>query len=196
MTNGDPTNEGAPAIVGMETQQAPPEAEAHSTASGTSEPAAPKVVADDVKLRGKSVLLVDSNRQSGESRAKILRTRGVQVDCVVDAGSARARLAAEKYDLILVDPGREQESAESLVQEIRARDSRQLVSFLVGSPLFVAKSLRGGSNPTRPHRPRPRTKPLAAAAETPHAPATAGIDFGQRVREAEAIQDAEAQNKT
>jgi CheY-like chemotaxis protein len=141
-------------------------------------------------LRSKSILLMDSNRQSRESRAKALRTHGVQVDCVADAAAARVRLAAEKYDLILVDPGRERESAELLVQGIRANNSRQLVGFLVGSPLFVAKSLGGGSNP-RP--PRPPATPAAAA--TANAPAIGGIDFGQRIRDAEAIRDAGAQNK-
>jgi CheY-like chemotaxis protein len=147
-------------------------------------------------LRSKSILLVDSDRQSRESRARIMRTRGVQVDCVVDTGAARVRLAAEKYDLILVDPGRERESAESLVQEIRANNSRQLVGFLVGSPLFVAKSLTGGSNPRLPRPPRPPAAPPVAAAKTPNAPATGGIDFGQRIRDAEAVRDAETRNKT
>jgi CheY-like chemotaxis protein len=144
-------------------------------------------------LRRKSILLVDSNRKSRETRAEIMRTHGVQVDCVVDAGAARVRLAAEKYDLILVDPGRERESAELLVQEIRANNSRQLVRFLVGGPLFVAKSLTDGSNP-RP--PRPPATPRVTAAEKPNAPATGGIDFGQRIRDAEAVRDAEVKKKT
>lgn len=178
------------ASIGVEAQQAPQEAVPHSSASGPGEPVAPRAIADAVGLRSKSILLVDSNRQSCETRAKIMRKQGVQVDCVVDAGAARVRLAAEKYDLILVDPGRERESAESLVQEIRANNSRQLVRFLVGSPLFVAKSLAGGSNP------RPPATPRVSAAETPNAVATGDIDFGQRIRNAEAVRDAEAQNKT
>jgi len=190
MNSGDPTRGQWQASVGNEAQQAPQEAAHHSPASGPGAPVAPRAIADAVGLRSKSILLVDSSRQSPESRAKIMRARGVQVDCVANADAARVRLAAEKYDLILVDPGRERESAESLVQEIRANNSRQLVRFLVGSPLFVAKSLTGGSNPTPPRPPRSPATPPVAEAETPNAPATRGIDFGQRIR------DAEAKNKT
>ena len=93
----------------------------------------------------KSVLLVDSNRHSRESRAKIMRTMGVRVDCAANADSARVRLASEKYNLILVDLGRNVAAAESFVSEIRTRNSHQLVGFLVGSPLFVAQSLGGKS---------------------------------------------------
>jgi CheY-like chemotaxis protein len=179
--------------IGNEAPQSPQIAAPHSTASGPTEPVAPRAIPDAVGLRSKSVLLVDSNRQSRESRADILRTRGVQVDCVADADAARVRLATEKYDLILVDPGRERESAESLAQEIRATNSRQLVGFLVGSPLFVVKSLNGASSP-RP--PRPPATPPVAAGQTPNASAAGGIDFGQRIRAAEAVRDAEAHNKT
>ena len=113
--NADPTLGRWQSSIGNEPQPLPQEAVPHSPESGSGESVAPKAIADAVGLRSKSVLLVDSNRQSRESRAKILRTRGVQVDCVADAAAARLRLAAEKYDLILVDPGRERESAESLV---------------------------------------------------------------------------------
>ena len=141
---------------------------------------------DAVRLRSKSILLVDSNRQSRESRTKMIQMRGIPVDCVVDVGAARVRLAADKYDLILVDPGRERGMAESLVQEIRANNPRQLVGFLVGSPLFITKSLTGGG----PHSPRqqPHTPAttMTAAAATPNPCADDGIDFQPRVRDAEA----------
>ena len=185
MNSGDLTLGRRQASIGKESQQSPP--------SGPGELLAPRAVADAVGLRSKSVLLLDVNPRSRESRAKIMRTRGVKVDCVGDADAARVRLTAGKYDLILVDPGRERESAESLVQEIRANNPRQLVGFLVGSPRFVVKSLTGDGTP-RPTRP-PATPPVAAA-ETPNAPAAGGIDFGQRIRDAEAVRDAEVQNQT
>jgi CheY-like chemotaxis protein len=184
--NSDPTLARWQASIGNETRQ-PPQLAPQSPASRPGEPLAPSAIADAVGLRKKSVLLVDSNRQSRESRAKIMRTLGVQVDCAANADAARVRLAAEKYDLVLVDPGRERETAEALVQEIRANNSRQLVGFLVGSPLFVAKSLRGGTSP-RSHR-LPAAPPVASP-EKPTAPVAGGIDFGQKIR------DAEAQNKT
>jgi CheY-like chemotaxis protein len=130
----------------------------------------------------KTVLLVDSNLRSRESRAKVMRTMGVQVECAANAGAARVRLAAGKYNLILVDLGRDIDSAESLVHEIRTRDSRQLVQFLVGSPLFVATTLSGRSS--RPHRgPEPVTAP---AVDKPATRTVSSIDFVQKIRDAEA----------
>ena len=192
----DPTFQRWQTSIGNEAQESAPAAAPPSPASGSGESVVPRAIDSAIELRSKSVLLVDANRQSRESRAKIMRTRGVRVDCVVDAAAAREHLAAEKYNLILVDPGRERESAESLVQEIRTNNARQMVGFLVGSPLFVAKSLTGGSKPTPPARPRPPAAPPAAAVETANVPATAGSDFGQRIRDAEAIRDAEERNKT
>ena len=128
----------------------------------------------------KTILLVDSNLPSREARAKVMRARGIQVDYVSNAAAARERLAAETYNLVLVDPGRNVVAAETLVQEIRTLNSRQLVRFLVGSPLFVATSLNG--NKPNPH-PAP---PSSAVRRAPKAPGAGGIDFGQKVREAEA----------
>ena len=193
--NDDPAFRRWQTSIGNEAQPSAPEAAPHSPASGAGELVVPAAIESAIGLRSKSILLVDANRQSREERAKIMRTRGVRVDCVVDAAAAREHLAAEKYNLILVDPGRERESAESLVQEIRTNNARQMVGFLVGSPLFIAKSLTGGSRPTPPARPRPPAPPPAAAVGAAHAPA-AGSDFGQRIRDAEAIRDAEEHNKT
>jgi CheY-like chemotaxis protein len=193
--NGDPPLQQWQASIGNEAHASPQEAAPYAPASGPGEGVAPKAIAAAIGLRSKSILLVDSNRQSRESRAKIMRTRGVRVDCVVDAAAARVHLAAEKYNLILVDPGRERERAELLVQEIRTHDARQLVGFLVGGPLFVAKSLTGVSNPTPPARPRPSATAPVVAVETANVPATVGSDFGQRIRDAEAIRDAEGNNK-
>lgn len=152
-------------------------------APGPSEPISPATGADNPGLRMKAVLLVDLNRKSRESRAKVMRARGVRVDCAADFGAARVRLVADRYNLVLVDPGRERESAEALVKEIRTSNSRQLVGFLVGSPRFVVKSLSTGAS-----RPRPPVMPPAidAGSGTPTAGST---DFGPRIR------DAEAENK-
>jgi CheY-like chemotaxis protein len=131
---------------------------------------------------GKIVLLVDSNLRSRESRAKVMRTKGVHVDSVATADAARVRLATAKYNLVLVDLGRDVESAESLVNEIRANNSRQLVGFLVGSPLFIATSLSASNS--RPHR--TPAVPAAASRVEPSTPALNAIDFGQKIRDAEA----------
>ncbi len=120
-----------PAAVPPTRQQQPPKAVAPMGSAA----------ANALEWRNKTVLLVDSNLRSRESRAKVMRNKGVHVDCVGTADAARVRLAADKYNLILVDLGRDTALAEALVQDIRSKDSRQLVGFLVGSPLFVAKSL-------------------------------------------------------
>jgi len=149
-------------------------------ASKVDTPIGPAAVPDSFEWGKKTVLLVDSSLPSRESRAKVMRARGVRVDCVANAAAARVRLAAETYNLILVDPGRNVGAAESLVQEIRVKNSRQLVRFLVGSPLFIAKSLGGHK-----HEPLPVASP-AAIPEAPSAPVSTGFDFGQKIKDAEA----------
>jgi CheY-like chemotaxis protein len=127
----------------------------------------------------KSVLLLDSNLRSRESRAKIMRHKGVRVDTVATPAAARVRLAAEKYNLILVDCGRDPGTTESLVQEIKAKNSRQLVGFLVGSPLFISKTSSGDTSHRQPG-PAIVTRPQKLA------PAPEARSFGQRIRDAEA----------
>jgi hypothetical protein len=107
----------------------------------TASSAAPAPGAGGVSLRSKSVLLVDANAQSREARAKVMRTLGVRVETAGRAQTARARLATETYNLVLVDAGRDIAAAKSLGDEIKARNPRQLVGFLVGSPRFIATSL-------------------------------------------------------
>ena len=101
----------------------------------------PAAIPGGIEWRKKSILIVDSNARSRETRAKGMRAQGVHVDCVASTDAARMRLATETYNLILVDPGHNVGPAESLVKEIRTKNSRQLVRFLVGSPLFIVRSL-------------------------------------------------------
>ncbi len=107
----------------------------HSTAGGL-----PFRLAPSPETSQKTVLLVDSNDRSRKLRAKAMLALRVRMDCVANVEAARTRLATEKYNLILVDLSDDSDAAEALVQEIRARDSRQLVRFLVGSPMFLAES--------------------------------------------------------
>ena len=173
--------------IGNDTVQQPPKAAAgEPQVAKTGAPTGLSATAAALEWRKKTVLLVDSNLRSREARAKVMRTKGVLVDCAASADVARVRLAAEKYNLILVDLGRDTGVAESLVQEIRSKNSRQLVGFLVGSPLFVAQSLSGaGSRPRRAAAPA-----IVATTESPSEPAVADVDFGQRIRDAEAEETA------
>ncbi len=138
---------------------------------------------NSVSLLKKMVLLIDVNSETRESRSKVMRTLGVTVHCASSARSARSKLDSSAYDLILVDLGADNESAEALVEEIREKNPRQLVAFLVGSPMFVATSL--DAKRARPSRTLRAPGPVAVPkAGTPGK----AFDFGQRVKDAQAKQ--------
>src|SRR5512146_118968 len=131
-----------------------------------------------VELLKKVVLLVDSNSQTRESRSKVLRKLGVTVHSAANAATARTRLANSKFDLVLVDLGRDIEGAESLVAEIRLKNRKQRVAFLVGKPFYVASSLK---------RKDPVALPVLLPPKVPveDANVSALTDFGKRIKEAE-----------
>jgi CheY-like chemotaxis protein len=139
----------------------------------------------DISLLKKVVLLVDVNPDTRESRAKVLRTRGVTVHCASSARGARLRVHSAAYNLILVDLGSESEAAEALVQEIRLKNPRQLVAFLVGSPLFIAKSLRSKGV----SRSRDTIRTTAPSGMSPAVASNDPFNFGQKIREAEGEKD-------
>lgn len=134
-----------------------------------------------IPLPKKVVLLVDVNPERRESRAKVMRTLGVTVHCASSARGARSRMDSGAYNLILVDLGADSDAAEALVQEIRLKHPGQLVAFLVGSPLFVAKSLRN-KGVSRPRVAQPTVASQVSAAITNDK----AFDFGQKIKEAEA----------
>jgi len=134
-------------------------------------------------LMKKTVLLIDVDSTSRESRSKIMRGLGVTVHCAATVTGARQKLEAGSYNLVLVDLGSDVEGAKSFVAEIRAKNSRQLVAFLVGSPLFVAKSLDGKAV-AGPNILPLRTEPVQKTV----APAPVGFNFGQKIKDAEAEQ--------
>ena len=139
----------------------------------------------------KTMLLVDLNARTREARAKTFRTLGVAVECASTAAAARAHLAAGGFDLVLMDFGRDTAGAESLAREMKSTRPKQRIGFLVGSPRFVVTSLSGITAPRRPVVPRPPEAPAVAVS----APPAAGLDFGQRVKNAEAEAKAEAAAK-
>jgi CheY-like chemotaxis protein len=153
----------------------------------TGEPERAKRVPSGLKFRApnwgqKAVLLVDANARTRDSRAKILRKLGAVVDCVSGPETAMSRFGSSFYNLVLIDLKRDVDSAEQLANAIRANNPRQLVAFLVGSPLFVAKSLkRDGAELKRVSAP-PSTRPD----EKTHTPVADVFDFGQKIRDAEA----------
>lgn len=147
--------------------------------------AGPGCGAENASWGKKTVLLVDSDTRSRESRAKIMRTLGVTVDCAHSLRAARSRFQSGPYNLVLVDAGDDAEGAEALVQEIRSKKPRQLVAFLVGSPLFVSTSPKPMS--TRARRVPPPAAPAVPVLKA-SASAASAADFGQRIKDAEAQQ--------
>lgn len=132
-------------------------------------------------LMKKTVLLIDVDSRTRDSRSKIMRTLGVTVHCAGSVTGARQKLESGSYNLVLVDLGSDVEGAKSLVEEIRSKNSGQLVAFLVGSPLFVAASL--GDKAGSALKPVPlRNEPV----KKPEAPVPAAFDFGQKIRDAQA----------
>lgn len=135
----------------------------------------------NLSLMKKTVLLIDVDVTTRDARSKVMRTLGVTVHCAASATGARQKLESGSYDLVLVDLGSDLEGARSLAEEIRSKNSRQLVAFLVGSPLFVATSL--GDKIASLPKPLPlQNEP----AKKPKAPASPAFDFGQKIRDAEA----------
>jgi len=131
----------------------------------------------------KTVLLVDVHPASREERSRVMRELGAAVDCAANAVTAISLCQSGAYNLVLVDLGHDVPGAERLAEQIKAGNPRQRVAFLVGSPLYVASSLRrnGSKQPSAPAK----VGPVGSAAA-----AVGSLDFGQRVRNAEA--DAEA----
>jgi len=138
-------------------------------------------------IPAKTVLLIDVNSHSRAARARILREMGMMVDCAATTGAGLSRLKAGHYNLVLVDVSKDRGAAESLVAEIKAGNPRQLVAFLVGSPLFVVKSLKvAGLTPraTESEAVPREAKPAAARTSARNQPLR--MDFGRRVRQAQA----------
>lgn len=132
----------------------------------------------------KTVLLVDLNPRTRDSRAKVMRELGATVHCAPSTLAARAQLDLGAYSLVLLDFGRDVAGAEQLAHDIRAKNPRQLVAFLVGSPLFVATTLT--AKPAS--RPTPPAPAAAVSVRKANTRASASSDFGQQIRDAEAEQ--------
>ncbi len=129
---------------------------------------------DSSTLAAKTVLLVDGDERTCESRAKALRSFGVIVDCATTLKLALQLYKAGTYSLVLIDLG----DGERLAREIRSLKPKQRIGFLVGSPAYIS--------PTPVVVPR---RPVAVVPPQPRVlQAPAPIDFGSRIRQAEAAQ--------
>jgi CheY-like chemotaxis protein len=155
------------------------------SAGNDSKPVAPvQAASDNPSWSKKTVLLVDTDSHSRESRAKAMQTLGATVHCAATPGAARLRFGTGTYDLVLIDLGPDLDGAQLLADEIRAKKPRQLLAFLVGRPLFVAKSLKGKRSQSPQALPPSTPVPM----QRTNRPAVNGMDFGQKIRDAEAEQ--------
>ena len=76
-------------------------------------------MARETDLLAKTVLLVDSNQNLAEARARRLQSYGVTVHTALTVEAARARLEGNEYDLVLVAPRENPEEAIRLEREIK-----------------------------------------------------------------------------
>jgi CheY-like chemotaxis protein len=97
----------------------------------------------DFSWTKKTILIVDVHAESRDSRSKIMRTLGVVVHSVASAETAMSRFDLRPYDLVLIDLGSNIKGAEDLAEALRAKKPGVVIGFLIGSPLFVARSFTG-----------------------------------------------------
>jgi response regulator RpfG family c-di-GMP phosphodiesterase len=87
---------------------------------------------------GKTVLLVDSQQQPREIRARRLRRYGLTVYTASTIEEARVHLKMTSYDLVLLAPRENPKAAIAFRREIRQQDPNQRVAFLVGPPRYLS----------------------------------------------------------
>lgn len=97
----------------------------------------------------KRILLVDSDEDSQERRAGMLRQRGVEVTCADDIEHARLLWQEDMYSLVMIDATNMYDDAVAFHKSIRDERPKQLVKFLVGRPGLLSDSpVEGGLPPT------------------------------------------------
>lgn len=82
------------------------------------------------------ILLVEDNAQLGKGLEALLAGAGYAVDLVTDGGGAEALVAAESYDLVILDLNLPQLDGLSVLRRMRARGNQAAVMILTarGAP--------------------------------------------------------------
>ncbi len=124
------------------------------------------MIRDTSTISAKTVLLIDVNPHTLAARAKVMRQRGMMVDCAATVPHGLSCCRAGQYNLVLIDLAKDPVGAERLVADIRRGNPRQLVALLVGKPPYIVKYSK------------------SAGAKTMLA--VVNIDFAQRVKQAQA----------
>jgi CheY-like chemotaxis protein len=96
-------------------------------------------ISTHLKLRGKKVLLIDSNQPTRDVRASVLRSRGVEVHVAKSLRAARFVWQRSVYDMILVDVRRHLPGeALEFYEQIKDANPRERFAFLVGPPVYIS----------------------------------------------------------
>jgi DNA-binding NtrC family response regulator len=87
----------------------------------------------------KKILLIDPRQPTRDARARVLRSRGIEVDATDNLQAARSLWRPKHYDLILLDvrryfPG----EAFEFYTQVKDASPRQHVAFLVGPPQYLS----------------------------------------------------------
>jgi len=95
-------------------------------------------------LAGKKVLLIDRCQATREVRVNVLQSHGVEVHTVEDFSEARFLWQPRTYDFVLLDV-RRYPAGEVLAwcEQIKDRDPRQRIAFLVGAPTYLSLAWPG-----------------------------------------------------
>ena len=92
----------------------------------------------ETDLLGKTVLLVDSQQEPREARARRLRNYGILVYTAASIEEARVHFEVNRYHLVLLATRENPEAAIAFRREIRQQDPNQKVAFLVGPPHYIS----------------------------------------------------------
>ena len=97
---------------------------------------------------GLRILLVEDNQTLASGLAAILRGSGYVVDLVADGTSAEATVAAESYDLVILDLNLPEMDGLDVLKAMRARQNRAAVMILTarGTPEERVKGLDLGAD--------------------------------------------------
>ncbi len=90
----------------------------------------------------KSILLLDANDQSRDSRAKALRDRGLDVDCAATAEQARALWTPGSHELVLIEFRNASPAVHEFYDEVRLQRKRQKFGFYVNQAPHLTRSYR------------------------------------------------------
>jgi response regulator RpfG family c-di-GMP phosphodiesterase len=82
----------------------------------------------------KRILLVDSDEESQQRRAVMLRQRGVEVTCADDIEHARLLWQEDTYSLVMIDATDIHDDAMAFHKSIKEKRPKQMVKFFVGKP--------------------------------------------------------------